>query len=110
MTRQQAKDADACSVESNQLDRHRLGPKGTWPGSGVPNSPGADDEPPAERRDLTHSGTHSKRGKPVVLPTARLLQTEVELKGKRAVRRTQGTAGMGAWKKRMPFCNRADRG
>ena len=25
--------------------------------------------PPAERRALTHSGTHTKRGKPVVLPT-----------------------------------------
>jgi len=67
--------------------------------------------PPAERRDLTHSGTHTKRGKPVVLPMTRLLsKTEVELKGKRAARRTHGTAGMGVWKKRMPFCNRADRG
>ena len=34
-----------------------------------PNSPDADLAPPAERRDLTHSGTHTKRGKPVVLPT-----------------------------------------
>ena len=55
--REQAKDAD------------RLGPKGKWPSSGVPNSPDADDAPPAERRALTHSGTHTKRGKPVVLPT-----------------------------------------
>jgi hypothetical protein len=98
-------------LNTNQLDRHRLGPKGTWPSSGVPNSPDADLAPPAERRDLTHSGTHAERGKPVVLPMARLLsKTEVELKGKRAARRTQGTAGMGVWKKRMPFCNRADRG
>ena len=75
---------------------HRLGPKGTWPSSGAPNSPGADDEPPAERRDLTHSGTHSERGKPVVLPKPMLLShTEVEVKGKRAVRRAHGTAGMG---------------
>jgi hypothetical protein len=51
-------------------NRHRLGPKGTWPGSGVSNSPDADVEPPAERRDLTHSGTHTKRGKPVALPEA----------------------------------------
>jgi hypothetical protein len=87
-------------LKTNQLDRHRLGPKGTWPSLGVPNSPDADLAPPAERRDLTHSGTHAERGKPVVLP----------IKGKRAVRRTQGTAGMGVWKKRMPFCNRADRG
>jgi len=49
-------------------DSYRLGPKGTWPSSGAPNSPDADDAPPAERRDLTHSGTHSERGKPVVLP------------------------------------------
>jgi len=41
------------------------------PGSGVPNSPDADDEPPAERRALTHSGTNAKRGKPVVLPARR---------------------------------------
>ena len=57
VTEQQAKDAD------------RLEPKGTWPSSGVPNSPDADDAPPAERRALTHSGIHAKRGKPVVLPT-----------------------------------------
>src|SRR6266705_6787263 len=57
-------------LKTNQLDRHRLGPKGTWPSSGVPNSPDADLAP--ERRDLTHSGTHAERGKPVVLPMARL--------------------------------------
>jgi hypothetical protein len=34
----------------------RPGPKGRWPGPGVPNSPGADDAPPAPRRDLTHAG------------------------------------------------------
>jgi hypothetical protein len=33
---------------------HRLGPKGTGPGPGVPNSPGADGVPPAKRRNLTH--------------------------------------------------------
>jgi hypothetical protein len=31
-----------------------LGPKGTWSGCGVPNSPPADAAPPAKRRDLTH--------------------------------------------------------
>ena len=93
-------------LNTNQLDRHRLGPKGTWPSSGVPNSPDADLAPPAERRDLTHSGTHTKRGKPVVLPRVRLVLTL----GKRAARRTQGAAGMGGSKKRTPFCNRADRG
>jgi len=39
-------------LNANQLDKHRLGPKGTWPSSGVPNSPDADLAPPAERRDL----------------------------------------------------------
>jgi len=32
----------------------RLGPKGTWSGPGIPNFPGADVVPPAERRDLNH--------------------------------------------------------
>jgi hypothetical protein len=57
VTEQQAKDAD------------RLEPKGKWPSSGASNSPDADDAPSAERRALTHSGTHTKRGKPVALPT-----------------------------------------
>ncbi len=35
---------------------------------GVPNSPIADDAPPAERSDLTHTGAHAERGKLVVLP------------------------------------------
>src|SRR5262245_42958231 len=55
-----------CVVRSTQLKcrkrRHqgqakgadRLGPKGTWPGPGAPNSPGADGGPPAKRRGLTH--------------------------------------------------------
>ena len=33
---------------------HRLGPKGKGSGIGAPNSPIADDVPPAERRNLTH--------------------------------------------------------
>ena len=34
-------------------DAVRLGPKGTWPGTGAAMSPVADDGPPAERHDLT---------------------------------------------------------
>src|SRR4051812_17780516 len=30
-----------------------LGPKGTWSGTGAPNSPVADEAPPADRHDLT---------------------------------------------------------
>ena len=33
---------------------HRLGPKGKGTGIGAPNSPIADGEPSAERRNLTH--------------------------------------------------------
>jgi len=47
---------------------HRLDQKGTWPGPEAPNSYGADDVPPAERRDLTHTGTPAERGKPVISP------------------------------------------
>jgi hypothetical protein len=43
-----------------------LDQKGTWPRSGAPKSPDADDAPPAEQRDLTHSGIHGERGKPVL--------------------------------------------
>jgi len=50
------------------FNRLRLEPKGTWLGLGASLSPNADVEPPANRRDLTHSGTHTKRGKPLVLP------------------------------------------
>lgn len=39
-----------------------------WLDSGAPNSSDADVKPPAKRRDLTHSGTHTKGGKPVALP------------------------------------------
>ena len=35
------------------LNRPMAWTKGTWPSSGAPNSPDADDEPPAERRALT---------------------------------------------------------
>jgi hypothetical protein len=48
----------------------RLGQNGTWSGPEAPNSSGADAEPPASRRDLTHSGTSAERGNPVVLPAS----------------------------------------
>jgi hypothetical protein len=44
----------------------RLDQKGTWSSPEAPNSSGADGAPPAERRDLTHTGTSAERGKPVV--------------------------------------------
>ena len=44
-----------------------LGPKGKGSGIGAPNSPIADDAPPAERQDLTHAGTGTERGKPAGL-------------------------------------------
>jgi len=47
---------------------YRLGPKGKWAGTGAFTSPVADVAPPAERRDLTHAGMQTKRGKPTVLP------------------------------------------
>src|SRR5947209_14908477 len=37
-------------------------------GPGAPNSPGAADAPPAERRDLPHTVTAAERGKPVAAP------------------------------------------
>ena len=90
----------------------RLGPKGKGSGIGAPNSPIADGVPPAERRNLTHAGTGTKRGKPAGLPpSGSLLQPKGGLKsGKRAARRADGSAGRGWWKKRMPSCNREDRG
>jgi hypothetical protein len=48
-----------------------LDQKGTWPGLGAPNSPYADDAPPAERHDLTHVAFAKERGKPVVCPHPR---------------------------------------
>ena len=45
----------------------RLGQNGKWSGIGVPNSSIADAVPPAKRHNLTHSDTHTQRGKPVVL-------------------------------------------
>jgi hypothetical protein len=41
---------------------------GMWPGAGTQRFPAADDAPPAERHDLTRSGTNVEHGKPVALP------------------------------------------
>jgi hypothetical protein len=57
--------------QSNPARVHRLGPKGKGSGIGAPNSPIADGVPPAERRNLTHAGTGTERGKPVVSPRSR---------------------------------------
>jgi hypothetical protein len=78
---------------------HRLGPKGTRSGVVVANSTTADDAPPANRRDLTPSGTHTERVKLIVLPL-----------GKQAARQADRTVGKGGWKKRRPACNGLDRG
>src|SRR5262249_4464415 len=47
----------------------RSGQNGTWSGPGAPNSPGADDAPPAKSCDPPHPGASTERGKPVALPT-----------------------------------------
>jgi hypothetical protein len=47
---------------------NRLGQNGTWSGPGAIHSPGADAAPPAKRRDLTHTATRRKRGKPTARP------------------------------------------
>src|SRR5438067_914416 len=46
----------------------RLDQNGTWSSPEAPNSSGAADAPPAERRDLTRTVTSAERGKPVVSP------------------------------------------
>jgi hypothetical protein len=45
-----------------------LDQNGMWPGAGTQRFLAADDVPPAERHDLTRSGTGVERGKPVALP------------------------------------------
>ena len=47
---------------------NRLGQNGTWSSPVVIYSAGADGAPPAKRRDLPHTATARKRGKPVVGP------------------------------------------
>src|SRR4051794_31645330 len=45
--------ADKGRKQRQAKDAVRLGPKGTWPGTGAAMSPVADDAPPAERHDPT---------------------------------------------------------
>ena len=53
-----------CEVPINAVNQNKLkglkglGPKGTWPRCGAPNSPTADDAPPAERHHLTPHDDH----------------------------------------------------
>jgi len=75
-------------------------PKGKGPGTDAPNSPVADGVSSAERRDLTHSGTCTERGKPKVPPVRA---------GRRAARDADGTVGKGRWKKRKSPCNGVNR-
>jgi hypothetical protein len=44
-----------------------LNQNGRWAGSGSERCPLADDDPPASWRNLTYSGMHTERGKPVAL-------------------------------------------
>lgn len=61
------------SKQSSPARARRLGPKGKGSGTGAPNSPVADGAPPAERRNLTHAGTCTERGKPVgLLPSCKV--------------------------------------
>jgi hypothetical protein len=55
-------------IKAKRKMLNRLDQKGTWSGPEAPNSSGAADAPPAERRDLTHTVTTTERGKPVVSP------------------------------------------
>lgn len=74
-------------------DADRLAPKGEWSGAKVSQSFVVDVEPPAKRRDLTHSGIYAERGNPVIFLE----------RGKQAVRRTDKVAGIGYGRKRTPF-------
>jgi hypothetical protein len=60
-----------------------LDQKGAGPGAGAQRSPAADDVLPAERHDLTRSGTGAERGKPVA-PPARESEPQGEPTGRRA--------------------------
>jgi hypothetical protein len=78
---------------------NRLDQKGTWSSSWAPNSHGAVVEPPAKRRDLTHTVTAAERGKPVVSPQGKAT----------LAREADEAAGMGGGSKRKPICNGSDR-
>lgn len=62
---------------------------------------------PAKRQGLTRSVRRIKQGKPVRLHAGCAM---IGLQGQRAARRADGRAGRGCPRKRMPSCNRRDRG
>ena len=59
-----------------------LGQNGKGSGMDAPNSSIVDDAPPAERQDLTHTGTCTERGKPVGLPDIRESEPQGALMGR----------------------------
>jgi hypothetical protein len=77
----------------------RPGPRGTWPGPDAAHSSGADDEPPASRRGLTHEDSCDATW------SARRPR-----EGRPAARRAKGAAGKGRGRKRRPARNGSDRG
>ena len=92
----------------------RLGQNGTWSGPGAPNSPGADDEPPAKSRDPPHPVTSAERGKPVALP-ARESDSQEEPTGRRVKdeggserRPVTGRIGVEPRRRHHPTRKRAD--
>jgi len=78
-----------------------LGQNGKGTRLGAPNSPSADEVPPAKRRNLTHLNQ---------VLSGNVLSPLVSLWGKQAARRADGPAGKGGRKKRKPTGNELDRG
>lgn len=74
---------------------------GTKSGCEVVRTGHMDVELPAYRQHLTHSVILSEHSKPVLLRCCG---------GRFVAKHTQCGAGKGGWKKRMPACNRLDRG
>ena len=89
------------SNHAKEADRHE--PKGMQSGWGVRVSPHADVALPAERRGLSPS--RMVRVRNVVSPT---IPTRIVAGGPQGL--TGGRVGMGCRSKRMPVCNRPDRG
>jgi hypothetical protein len=70
----------------------RLAQNGMWSSPRVILSRGADAEPPAKRRDLTHTATWTERGKPVVSPR--------DLSGSRGTANRKASPGNGGYRMR----------
>ena len=75
-----------------------LNQKGEWSGIDIWQLSIVDVEPPAKRRNLTHSGIQAERGKSVLFPFS----------GRDVAKQINDNAGKGERKKRMPFCNETD--